>query len=612
MTELLDRGDIPEENKWNVEEMFSSPVLWEETYNRFKGVEEDIRWPDFQAYKGKLHEPSVLKEALEEFFQLDRELMKLYVYAHLRYDEDLSNDKNKETFLKITTLVHQFSSEISWIQPELLSISQGDFQNLLDDESLSPYKNFLEKIAHLREHTLSEKEERLMALSGNALKGAHDAFSSFENADLTFEPAMDSEGKAHPLSLGSYGVYLKSNDRTLRKNAYENLHRAFGNYENTLCSLLSTQVQTHLFNARARGYKSCLEAALHPNHIDLQVYHNLISSVKKHLPSLHKYVSLRKKSLGVDKLYSYDLYVSLFPENFSFTYEEAKEYVVQSVAPLGEKYQQILEDGLGAKRWVDVYENKSKRSGAYSSGCYDSSPYILMNYHGTLRDLMTLAHEAGHSMHSYHSNTHQPYQYASYPIFLAEVASTFQEQLLLDYLLEKFSTPQDKAALLNYALEGIRQTLIRQTLFAEFELFIHECAEKNIPLTPTLLKEKYIALKKEYYGPDLELDDFIAVEWARIPHFYYNFYVYQYATGISTAFALHKKLMEDPSSINSYLDFLSSGCREFPLETLRKAGADLTDDTVVSNALQKFDALVLQLEQMQNELSEETFTRNEM
>lgn len=603
MQDVMERTDMPSEYCWNVADMFASQAMWEETYEKYKGEDNEIRWPNLQSYKGKLHDPKTLRLALDEYFELDRQFTRLYVYAHLRNDEDLGNDKNKGSFLRISSLLHQFSSEISWVQPELLSLSEEQYNTLLKDENLAPYHRFLQQLNDLRPYTLSEQEEHILALSGNALQGAGQTYGIFENADLSFSPAMDKKGKEHPLSLGSYSVYIKDKDRALRQSAYENLHKGFMDFENTVSSLLSTQVQTHLFFARAKGYKNCLEAALQPHHIDTKVYYNLINCVKKHLPSLHRYVKLRKKMLGVDKLYPYDLYVSLFEENFSFTYDQARELVVESVAPLGKEYQDTLFKGLFEQRWVDVYENARKRSGAYSSGCYDSMPYILMNYHGTLRDLMTLAHEAGHSMHSYYSNTHQPYQYANYPIFLAEVASTFQEQLLLQLLLDQIDDQKQRAALYNYAVEGIRTTLIRQTLFAEFELYIHECAEKNIPLTPTLLKDKFAQLYREYYGDDLEIDEYIKIEWARIPHFYYNFYVYQYATGISTAFALFNKLQKDPTSSTSYLQFLSSGSSEYPLTILQKAGADLTNDQVINEALSYFDSLVDSLEQTHQQLT---------
>ena len=594
---MIDRTDVPQEYCWNVSEMYGSLQSWEEEFQEFKGEEKEVHWPKLLEFKGKLNNAKLLRSALDYFFDLQRKLERIFTYAHLRFDEDLGNNETKNAYLKATSLLHQFSLETAWIQPELLHIPEEEYQHLLSDEMLLSYKVYLKQLALLRKHILSEREEELLALSGNALQGSSRAFSAFQNADLKFPKILDSNGKKQDLTLGKYATYMHSKDRILRKNAYEALFQSFVQYENTLCEILSAQVQSHLFIAKAKHFTSCLEAALFPHQIDKEVYHNLIASVKKHLPSLHKYTELRKKALNVEKLYPYDLYVSLFDDNeFTFTYEEARDLVIDSVRPLGEKYQKILQKGLADNCWVDVFENSKKRSGAYSSGCYDSMPYILMNYEKNLSGLMTLAHEAGHSMHSYHSNHNQPYHYAGYPIFVAEVASTLNEQLMLDLLLKRCKEPRQKAALLNHAIEGIRGTLFRQTLFAEFELYIHVCAEENIPLTPDLLRQKFLDLNREYYGEALTLDEYIGNEWSRIPHFYYNFYVYQYATGISSAFFLFNQLKKEPASKEVYLNFLSSGGSDFPLKLLKKTGVDLAKPEVINNALQYFDGLVEDLQ----------------
>jgi oligoendopeptidase F len=532
----------------------------------------------------------------DSYLELQRRLEKLHTYAHLRLDEDLGNDVFKSDFGLISTLIHEFSLETSWIEPEFLTLNEEQFKKLISDSALTPYRFHLEKIGRMRPHTLSPQQEELMALSGKALDTAYRAFGALNNADMTFKPAVDSKGEEFPLSNGTYLSYLRSSDRQLRKSAFENLHRGFESHANTICELIQGQVQSHLFVSRARKFNGCLEAALFPNQIDKSVYENLIASVRARLPLMHKYVALRKQLLKLPDIHVYDLYVPLVEEAESnMNYEEARQAVVASVAPLGASYQNALKKGLLEDRWVDIYENIRKRSGAYSSGCYDSMPYILMNYHGTLNDVLTLAHEAGHSMHSLLSRTNQPYIYSQYPIFVAEVASTFNEQLLLKHLKTKAKTPKDQAFLVNYQIEGIRGTIFRQTMFAEFELQLHKWAEEGVPLTPSMLKKYYVQLNKEYYGPDLTIDPELEIEWARIPHFYYNFYVYQYATGLSAALALFQKAMADDKTKNLYLEFLSSGGSKYPIDLLKVAGVDMKKSDAVNAAMDYFESLLGEL-----------------
>jgi oligoendopeptidase F len=454
-------------------------------------------------------------------------------------------------------------------------------------------------MVRLRDHTLSAKEEELLALGGNALSASQKAFSALNDADLDFGTVIDSEGNEHTLTHGSYQLLLRSPDRVLRKNAFEALHQRFSNHGNTIAELLNGQVQAHLFQARAHRYPSCLDAALYPKNVDTTVYHSLIEAVQNKLPLLHKYTRLRKRVLGVKELHMYDLYCPLVPDaDVKMDYTEAEQLVIDSVAPLGEEYQSLLRKGLQQEHWVDRFENKNKRSGAYSSGCYDSMPYILMNYKGLLRDTFTLAHEAGHSMHSLLSRTHQAYQYSDYPIFLAEVASTFNEELLAHHLLNKTEDPKVRAYLLNERIEDLRGTLLRQTMFAQFELAIHQKAEEGEPLTPKTLSAIYQQLSSDFFGPDVVIDDEITIEWARIPHFYYNFYVYQYATGISTALALSKLVLEGgEKEREQYLSFLKGGCSKFPLDQLRCAGVDLSTPEPVETALELFGRLVDELEE---------------
>jgi oligoendopeptidase F len=586
------RNEVPETDRWNVEALYQSPENWKQDL-------EKLEWSELSQYKGRLHDPKAAAKLFDSYLSLQRQLEKLHTYAHLRFDEDLGNDSFKSNFGMISSLIHEFSLETSWIEPEFLSLTEVQFQKLLADSTLNPYRFHLEKIGRMRPHTLSSEQEQLMALSGKALDTSYRAFGALNNADLTFKPAIDSKGEEHPLSNGSYASYLRHPDRALRKSAFENLHRAYEAHANTLCELIQGQVQSHLFVARSRKFKNCLEAALFPHQIDRSVYENLIASVRARLPLLHRYVSLRKKLLKLPDIHLYDLQVPLVEDaEANMDYEEARQAVVASVAPLGNRYQSELKKGLMEDRWVDKYENARKRSGAYSSGCYDSMPYILMNYQGTLNDVLTLAHEAGHSMHSLLSRNHQPYIYSQYPIFVAEVASTFNEQLLLQHLKSKAKSKKDQVFLINYQIEGIRGTILRQTLFAEFELQLHKWAEEGVPLTPSLLKKTYAQLNRDYYGPEMVLDPEMEIEWARIPHFYYNFYVYQYATGLSAALALFQKAAFNEEARDKYLQFLSSGGSKYPIDLLKGAGVDMTKPDAVNAALDHFENLLNEMEKL--------------
>ncbi|HSX12282.1 MAG TPA: oligoendopeptidase F, partial [Rhabdochlamydiaceae bacterium] len=530
-------------------------------------------------------------------FQVERSLSKLFTYAHLKHDEDLAQDLHKQMHARISSLYFDFKQEVAWIEPELLQLSDETLQNYLKSPLLENYRVYLERVIRLKPHILSTTQEELLAQVGKPLQVSLKAFSALNNADLKFPAVENSKGEKLELTHGKYLLYMRSHDRKLREEAFKKLHTTFWDYENTICELIQGHVQTHLFEKEARHYSTCLEAALFPNEIDVAVYTSLIKKVRERLPSLHRYMKLRKKAMGYAEMHIYDLYVPLVADvEMTFDFKAAEECVVESVAVLGKQYQQDLAKGLKVDKWVDRYENLRKRSGAYSSGCYDSMPYILMNYHGNLHDLMTLSHELGHSMHTYLSKTHQPYQYSGYSIFLAEVASTFNEELMLRYLFSQNLSKEEKAFLVHQKIEDIRLTFFRQTMFAEFELKIHEWAEKNVPLTPALLKEEYLKLIRDYFGPDVTIDEEVAVEWSRIPHFYSNFYVYQYATGISAALALFERVMENGESARDrYLEFLSSGCSRAPLEILEHAGVDMRSPEPVEATIRHFDKLVDQL-----------------
>lgn len=593
------RESVSKENRWNTEAMYPTYASWVEHLKEIKGNSNSPVWPKIAAYKGRLHEgPQIINEALTEILLVDRELSKLCTYAHLKHDEEITDDKHKQANNQSSALFHQFAIESSWFDPELLALP--DAATIIKAPELEPYRFHLEKVVRIKKHTLSPEKEKLLALSGKSLEACIRAFSAINDADFKFDKVADSHGNFKPLTHGSYSLYIRDNDRGLRKNAFFQYHTKYDNFQNTLCELLKGNTETHVFNARARNFSSSLEAALFPKNIDVAVYHSLIKAVNEEIDALHDYHNLREKILGIGPLHLYDMYVPLTKDvDIQMTYDEAVQTVIDSLAPLGKEYQGVLEAGFKKQGWVDKFENENKRSGAYSSGCYDSHPYMLMNYKNILRDVFTLAHEAGHSMHSYMTHHNQSYIYGSYPIFLAEVASTFNEELLLQHLLKKAKNKDEKIFLINQKIEDIRGTLFRQTMFAEFELVLHEMAENDLPITPGSLKEEYLKLNKKYFGTKVVVDEEIAIEWARIPHFYYNFYVYQYATGISAALALSERVLKggEPER-EAYLNFLKSGCSKHPIQTLKDAGVDMTQEAPVKAAIGRFRQLTQALREL--------------
>ena len=596
------RDKVSLEDQWNVEALFSSPEAWDESLRLFvPNPQQSPHWPTLHAFQGTLAQGAEqVRQTLDQLMNIERQLSKLYTYAHLRHDEDITNPAFKNRYELIMRLAHAFAQETAWFQPELLSLSEGELDSYLASPYLADYKFYLQKIIRMKKHTLSQENEQLLALAGQALQTSYKTFSALNDADFKFGEVLDSQGTARPLSHGTYGLYVRDQDRVLRERAFKHYHHQFSTYENTLAELLNGQVQSHLFNARARHFSSCLESALFPKNIDTSVYHALIQAVHERLDSLHRYMNLRKKILQLKELHLWDVYVPLTSAvDIRMSYPEAEKIVIESVKPLGSHYQESLQKGLQEQRWVDRYENQNKRSGAYSSGCFDSMPYILMNYKDVLRDVFTLAHEAGHSMHSLYSHQSQPYQYSDYPIFLAEVASTFNEDLLTRLLIDRCQDPHEKIFLLNQKIEDIRGTLFRQTMFAEFELLIHQHVEQHIPLTPQLLKQEYRRLNELYFGPDTVIDEEIDIEWARIPHFYYNFYVFQYATGISAALALANKVVNgDQKDRDDYLSFLKGGSSKYPIDMLKMAGIDMTSPAPVKAAIDTFDKLLKELEEL--------------
>ncbi len=594
------RNEISVDDQWNVTPLFPSFEAWEKEFKSICPNPAAVpHWPQLQKFKSTLKDgPEILREALELYFNLSNELERLYTYAHLRHDEEITLDGPKSAFLRISSLIHDFQQETAWIEPEILELDDKHIADYLKSPTLADYRFHIEKIVRMRPHTLSGDKEELLAMAQKPMQTPPKAFSALNNADIKFGKVKDQEGKEHDLSHGLYQLYLRSPDRVLRENAFRGMHNKYADLENTMAELLYGEVQSHIFNARTHNFASSLEAALFPKNIPISVYKSLIEAVRAGLPSLHRYVGIRKKVLHLSEVHLYDMYVPLVPKvEIQFSYQDSEDLIIESVAPLGKEYQKTLEKGLKDQLWVDRFENKNKRSGAYSSGCYGSFPYILMNYKGILRDTFTLAHEAGHSMHSYLSNANQKYHYSRYPIFVAEVASTFNEELLMHLLLKKRDKKEEKLFLVNEKIEDIRGTLFRQTMFAEFELKIHELVEQEIPLTPKLLKELYLQLNADYFGPEATIDPEIAIEWARIPHFYYNFYVFQYATGISAALSLVEKILQgDEKARDEYLMFLKGGSSLFPIDLLKLAGVDMSKPAPVQATLKKFDSLLNQLE----------------
>lgn len=593
------RKEIAKEDQWNIEAIYPTLKEWE---NHFQKVvsPQNPRWPSLIAYHHQLKNPEKLVQFLEELFQVERDLYKLYTYAHLKHDEDITEPDAKGAYNRILSALTAFKEELVWFEPELLAFSDEEIAATLTNPLLKEYYFYLEKTFRQKPHVLSADKEYLLAMSSKALQASQKAFSALNDADLKFPTVLDSEEKPHELTHGKLGIYMRSRDRILRKNSFLTYHNQYQKHQNTFAELLAGQIESHVFFARARNFKNALDASLFSKNVNASVYHALIEAVHSKIDSLHRYMDLRKKVLGLRDLHLYDLQVPLVTNyEMKVPYNKAEELIIESVSPLGNEYQQALQAGLLYERWVDRYESQNKRSGAYSSGCYDTQPYILMNYKDIIRDVFTLAHEAGHSMHSYMSRKYQPFHYGSYSIFVAEVASTFNEELLLQTLLKNAKTKEEKIFLLTQKIEDIRGTLFRQTQFAEFELMLHQMAEKHIPFTPETLNEEYLKLNQFYYGPQVVLDAEVAIEWARIPHFYYNFYVFQYATGISAALSLADQVTKGGiQEQQAYLNFLSSGDSLYPIDALKLAGVDMSTSTPVTQAIEHFDALLKQLEEL--------------
>ncbi|WP_223700674.1 oligoendopeptidase F [Sutcliffiella deserti] len=593
---LQERKDISVEDTWRLEDIFSSDEAWEKEFQDVKGMIEKIG--DFE---GKLSQSADnLYEALQYQDAISSRLGKLYTYAHMRYDQDTTNSFYQGLNDRATNLYTQVASALSFVVPEILTMKEEEIARFLQEkEELALYEHSLDEINRQRPHILSAKEEALLAQASEVLASSSNTFGMLNNADLTFPSVKDENGEEVEITHGRYIRFLESGIQEVRKNAFKAVYETYGSYKNTFASTLGGTIKKDNFQAKVRNYDSARQAALSNNNIPETVYENLVNTVNKNLHLLHRYVALRKKVLGVEELHMYDLYTPLIKDvNMKVSYEEAKDYLLKGLTPLGEDYLTIVKEGFD-NRWVDVQENKGKRSGAYSSGTYGTNPYILMNWQDNVNNLFTLAHEFGHSVHSYHTRNSQPYPYGNYSIFVAEVASTCNEALLNDYLLKTIDDDKKRLYLLNHFLEGFRGTVFRQTMFAEFEHKIHELAQNGEALTSDLLSETYYELNKKYFGEDIQIDEEIGLEWARIPHFYYNYYVYQYATGYSAATALSKQILEEGQpAVDRYLEFLKAGSSDYPIEVLKKAGVDMTASTPIEEACKVFEEKLNEMEEL--------------
>ena len=592
---IRERKDIPQKDTWALEDLYATDADWEKALARMQA-----RMPELSEFEGKLAQNGqTLCAFLALLEELDTQAESLGNYAMRRGDQDTRDANYQAMNGKFISAVTELSAGLSFATPEIMAIPEEDLEGFYADcPRLERYRRYLTDQRRKKAHTLSAAEERLLAAAAEMAGAPDSIYSSLLNADLTYPDAIDSEGKPHSLSQSTFVPLEESGDRVLRKSAYENLYHTLNGMRNTAAGLLDAQNKQQKFYATARKYSSAREAALDGTNVPLSVYDNLIEAVHRNLDKMHRYVRLRKKLLGVDQLYFYDIYTPLVQDlNKSIPYEQAKQTVYDALHPLGEDYRKILQEGFD-NRWIDVYENRGKRTGAYSAGT-KVHPYVLLNYTGSLDSEFTLAHEMGHALHSYLSNKHQNPIDSDYVIFVAEVASTCNEALLMEYLLKRTRDKKERAYLINYFLDQFKGTIYRQVMFAEFEKTIGEMVDGGQTLTADVLCAEYRRLAELYYGPDMEVDEEIAIEWARIPHFYYDYYVFQYATGYAAAIALSRRILsEGEPAVKDYLGFLSGGCSKSPIDLLKGAGVDMTGPQPVNDALALFGELLDEMESL--------------
>lgn len=583
------RSEIKQEDKWRIEDLYASDADWEKDYDRcVEDAKKSCR------YQGKLDESvDYLYEALKESDDSDLLMENVYVYAFMKYYEDTTNPVYQEMSGKAQMVSSQLSEKYSFLSPEILALDEGTISDYRKDPRMKLYEHALDDLLAKKEHSLSAKEEKLLAKATQMSSSPKEIFSRFNNADVRFGQIQDEDGKEVELTNGRYSVFMESSDRRVRKDAFETLYRQYGNYINTLSETFYANVKQAMFFAQARNYNSTLEMYLSGSFIPVSVYKNLISTVNANMDKMHDYVALRKHELGMDELHFYDVYAPMVSDyDWKVTYDEAKEIALKALAPLGEDYVAKIKEGFETG-WVDVRENVGKRSGAFSWGAYGTHPYVFLNYSDMLNDVFTVVHEMGHAMHTYYSNETQPYVYAGYRIFVAEVASTCNEAILINYLLKNSKDEKQKKYLINHYLEQFKGTLFRQTMFGEFEMTAHQKAEEGQVLNAETLCGIYRDLNQKYFGKDMVIDEQIALEWARIPHFYTPFYVYQYATGFSAAIAIATKILAgDKEVLAGYKKFLSSGSSMHPIDLLKLCGIDMSKPDVIQDALNVFGDLL--------------------
>ena len=596
---VLQRNEINEKDTWDLSTIFETDQKWEE---ELALLTEDTK--QAASLEGHLLDSAEsLLNITERYLDLSRRLEKLYVYAHMKNDQDTRVAKYQEYYAKAMTLYSQLDQVFSFYEPEFMAITEEQYQNFLAEEpKLQPYKHFFDKLLQNKDHVLSQREEELLAGAGEIFGAASETFAILDNADIVFPFVKDEDGNEVQLSHGVYMRLVESKNREVRRGAYEALYSTYEQYQHTYAKTLQTNVKVQNYRAKVRNYKSAREAALAADFVPESVYDNLVSAVRKHLPLLHRYLSLRSKILGIPDLKMYDVYTPLSSVEYSFTYEEALKKAEEALAVLGEDYLSRVKRAF-SERWIDVYENQGKRSGAYSGGSYDTNAFMLLNWQDNLDNLFTLVHETGHSMHSSYTRETQPYVYGDYSIFLAEIASTTNENILTEKLLQEVQDDATRFAILNNFLDGFRGTVFRQTQFAEFEHAIHQADQNGEVLTSEFLNNLYADLNQEYYGLSKEDNPQIQYEWARIPHFYYNYYVYQYSTGFAAASALAEKIVHgSQDDRDRYIDYLKAGKSDYPLNIMRKAGVDMEKEDYLNDAfavferrLDEFEALVEKL-----------------
>ena len=596
---VLQRNKIDEKDTWDLSTIFETDQKWEE---ELALLTEDTK--QAASLEGHLLDSAEsLLDITERYLELSRRLEKLYVYAHMKNDQDTRVAKYQEYYAKAMALYSQLDQVFSFYEPEFMAITEEQYQNFLAEEpKLQPYKHFFDKLLQNKDHVLSQREEELLAGAGEIFGAASETFAILDNADIVFPFVKDEDGNEVQLSHGVYMRLVESKNREVRRGAYEALYSTYEQYQHTYAKTLQTNVKVQNYRAKVRNYKSAREAALAANFVPESVYDNLVSAVRKHLPLLHRYLALRSKILGIPDLKMYDVYTPLSSVEYSFTYEEALKKAEEALEVLGEDYLSRVKRAF-SERWIDVYENQGKRSGAYSGGSYDTNAFMLLNWQDNLDNLFTLVHETGHSMHSSYTRETQPYVYGDYSIFLAEIASTTNENILTEKLLQEVQDDATRFAILNNFLDGFRGTVFRQTQFAEFEHAIHQADQNGEVLTSEFLNNLYADLNQEYYGLSKEDNPQIQYEWARIPHFYYNYYVYQYSTGFAAASALAEKIVHgSQEDRDRYIEYLKAGKSDYPLNIMRKAGVDMEKEDYLNDAfavferrLDEFEALVEKL-----------------